>query len=74
MSFIGTVAENGSVVLPPDAKLPPGSQVRVEPLPAQQHHESVWDVLKRFEGTAKGMPSDLAENHDHYAHGKPKQP
>jgi hypothetical protein len=24
-------------------------------------------------GIAKGLPADLAENHDHYLHGRPKK-
>ena len=31
---------------------------------------SVWDALLEFAGTAEGLPPDLAENHDHYLHGK----
>ena len=34
---------------------------------------SVWDALLEFAGTAKGLPPDLAENHDHYLHGAPKR-
>ena len=34
---------------------------------------SVWDTLLEFAGTARGLPSDLAENHDHYLHGAPKR-
>ena len=69
MAFIGTVGENGTVTLPPEAKLPAGTRVRVEPLKAR---ESVWDLLKEFEGKIPG-PSDAALNHDYYAHGGPKR-
>ncbi len=34
---------------------------------------SVWDALLEFAGAAKGLPPDLAENHDHYLHGTPKR-
>ena len=27
----------------------------------------------KFAGTAKGLPPDMAENHDHYLHGMPKK-
>jgi hypothetical protein len=30
-------------------------------------------ALLRFAGKAKGLPSDLAANHDHYLHGLPKR-
>jgi len=29
--------------------------------------------LKEFAGVAQGLPSDMARNHDHYLHGRPKK-
>jgi hypothetical protein len=29
--------------------------------------------LRKLSGSAKGLPPDLAENHDHYIHGLPKR-
>ena len=29
--------------------------------------------LKQFAGAARGLPSDIARNHDHYLHGRPKK-
>ena len=29
--------------------------------------------LKNFLGAARGLPSDMARNHDHYLHGRPKK-
>jgi mRNA-degrading endonuclease RelE of RelBE toxin-antitoxin system len=29
--------------------------------------------LKKFAGTVRGLPSDMARNHDHYLHGRPKK-
>ncbi|MGB8354767.1 MAG: hypothetical protein WCD79_12810 [Chthoniobacteraceae bacterium] len=29
--------------------------------------------LKRFAGTVRGLPSDMASNHDHYLHGTLKR-
>ena len=29
--------------------------------------------LKRFSGAVQGLPSDMARNHDHYLHGRPKK-
>ena len=31
------------------------------------------DALQELVGTAQGLPSDLAENHDHYLHGGPQR-
>jgi len=32
-----------------------------------------WEELLRLAGSVKGLPSDLAENHDHYLYGVPKR-
>jgi hypothetical protein len=29
--------------------------------------------LMKFAGSAKGLPKDMARNHDHYIHGTPKR-
>ena len=29
--------------------------------------------LRRFAGSIEGLPSDMARNHDHYLHGRPKE-
>ena len=39
--------------------------------PAPAAKEPMSDFLKRIAGTAEGLPSDLAENHDHYLYGTP---
>jgi hypothetical protein len=31
------------------------------------------DALLELAGTVEGLPSDYAENHDHYIHGVPKR-
>ena len=31
------------------------------------------DVVLKFAGTVDDLPSDFAENHDHYIHGAPKR-
>jgi len=30
----------------------------------------VWALLGKWAGKADGLPPDLAENHDHYLHGR----
>ena len=51
---------------------------RVEPAAAagdssrQPHAETLGERLLRFAGTAAGLPADLAESHDHYIHGTPR--
>ncbi|HUO09784.1 MAG TPA: hypothetical protein VM008_15880 [Phycisphaerae bacterium] len=34
---------------------------------------TIYELLKEFVGCVKDAPSDLAKNHDHYAHGAPKR-
>ena len=34
---------------------------------------TVLEKLLKYAGAAKGWPSDMAENHDHYLHGTPKR-
>jgi hypothetical protein len=72
MTLHGTV-QNGVIVLDPPGQLPEGTRVQVvveEKPPAQ---ESLRDLLLRFAGTCTGLPSDMAEQHDHYIHGTPKR-
>ena len=68
MSYKGVV-QNGVVVLPPEAKLAEGTEVNVDLVkPARPFTERYAEFI----GIIKDGPSDLAEHHDHYAHGKPK--
>ena len=71
MTYRGKV-KDGVVVLEPGARLDEGTDVvveQVESAPAR----SLADRLKPVIGIAKGLPRDLAENHDHYLHGRPKK-
>jgi hypothetical protein len=71
VSYTGKV-KNGVVVLPPDVKLPEGTEVKVETVEPPKP-DTIGQRLKRFAGTARGLPPDMAENHDHYLHGRPKK-
>ena len=62
---------NGVVVLDEPAELPEGAEVRVE-LAEEEDVPTLADRLRDVIGIIEGPP-DLAENHDHYAHGKPKR-
>jgi hypothetical protein len=65
---------NGVVVFegtsPP---LPEGTKVRVEPVDRDAALTSLSRLLLSVAGTAVGLPSDMAENHDHYLHGVAKR-
>ena len=67
---ITTTVEAGKIVLPPGVDWPDGTVVRIETI--EDHPATVWDALKKFEGVADDLPTDLAANHDHYIHGHPK--
>lgn len=69
MSFIGTVTADGTVALPANAKLPAGTRVRVLTEDEDSGGPSLADSFKEFIGACDDLPSDLAHNHDHYAHG-----
>jgi len=72
MSYKGTV-RNGTVVLPPGADIPEGTEVEVTPIQEKPTAKSFYERYAGFAGMAKDLPSDLAENHDHYLHGHPKK-
>ncbi|MCX7012586.1 MAG: hypothetical protein NTW86_08490, partial [Candidatus Sumerlaeota bacterium] len=68
MVFKGHV-RNGVVVLDESADLPEGVEVRVEPV----ERKTLADRLRNVIGSVPDLPEDLADNHDHYIHGTPKQ-
>ena len=72
MTYEGRV-EKGAVVLDRPIDLPDGSLVRVEAVPTAEEIKSLREGLRRFVGVIKDGPEDMAENHDFYAHGKPKK-
>lgn len=70
MTYVGKVT-NGVVVLDGNATLAEGTVVRVEPVEAGFEAPTLAERLESVIGIAKGLPPDLAENHDHYLHGRP---
>lgn len=83
-SYMGEV-RNGMVVF--DAGTPPppeGTKVHVEPIasagngpgvaddPAARTRGWMLSLAREAEAQAPPLPRDLAEHHDHYAHGKPR--
>ena len=69
MTYKGTV-KGGVVVLDRGASLADGTEVRVEPI--DRPATTLGERLMRYAGKAKDLPSDMAENHDHYIHGQPR--
>jgi hypothetical protein len=80
MTYRGRVAGGVVVVNKPEA-LPEGTVVSVHVVArvrragkkARGTAPDIWSRLLRLAGTAKGLPVDLARNHDHYAHGAPRK-
>ena len=72
-TYTGQV-RNGVVVFdegtPP---LPEGTKVRVKPIDMEAEIRDLSRHLLSIAGKAEGLPSDLAEQHDHYIHGTPKR-
>jgi len=74
-TYMGQV-QNGVVVLdegtPP---LPEGTRLRVElveeSVPARGR--TLADRYASIIGIAEGLPTDMAEEHDHYIHGTPRR-
>ena len=77
MTYRGRLT-NGVVILDSPTALPDGTAVRVEPAtePGSDDERALLvlsEKLLGLVGTAKGLPHDMARNHDHYLHGHPKK-
>jgi hypothetical protein len=74
MTYRGRI-QNGVVVLEQGADLPEGIEVEVQPATVEEDRDtkSIQEMLLKFAGTVNDMPSDFAQNHDHYVHGTPKK-
>jgi hypothetical protein len=72
--------EKGIVVIDDPVALPDGQKVQIAVLPTGQAEIASNDDIETLDqkwlkhaGKAVGLPPDLAENHDHYLYGTPKQ-
>jgi hypothetical protein len=73
--------KGGVVVLENPALLPEGTSVEVRPIKDgntlqtrdDQGLQELRQALLRWAGKATGLPADMARNHDHYLHGRPKK-
>lgn len=78
MVYSGHV-ENGVVVVDDPVTLPDGVKVMVEVVRPNSEDRvgnsatTLYDQLAPLIGAAKGLPPDLARNHDSYLHGQFKQ-
>ena len=74
------VVTRGVVVLDGPVSLPEGAEVRVRPVKKirnvvkrKRRMPTLYERLKPLIGSVKGLPPDMADNHDHYIHGTPKR-
>jgi len=72
MSCEGTV-QNGVVVLDHGHQLPDGTRVEVVVCAGKVSPPGLAERLLKHAGTVPGLPTDLADQHDHYLHGTPKR-
>ena len=71
MTFRGHF-KDGVIVLDEKPDLAEGVEVRVEII-EEMSRPVLSERFKDVIGKAEGLPSDFAENHDHYIHGAPKK-
>jgi len=73
MTYRGHI-KNGQILLDEPAQLPEGAEVQIEVIGrANGESDDLPELLLRHAGQGRGLPPDLAAEHDHYAHGKPKE-
>ncbi len=72
MSFTGIV-KNGVVVLPPEANLPEGAEVKVEPLDSIPEDDPFIQAVLKLAKPRPHWPKDYALNHGHHVSGEPKK-
>jgi hypothetical protein len=75
MTYRGHV-KNGQIALDEAASLPEGAEVNVQVIEhdtSQTSGDGLSKLLMRHAGKGRDLPTDLAAEHDHYAHGKPKR-
>ena len=68
--------ENGVVLLDENVQLPSGTKVKIEPVepsgtrPDEGDGATVYERLKPFIGSAKGLPPDASKHIDDFLYGR----
>jgi hypothetical protein len=76
-----TVVGSDGLIHPPEGVLLPEGEIEVSvrarngEAPTEEPHPHQWllDIARESEELDIELPTDVAENHDHYAHGAPKR-
>ncbi|MDZ4859328.1 MAG: hypothetical protein SGI88_10115 [Candidatus Hydrogenedentes bacterium] len=71
MTYSGKI-KDGVVVLPPDAQIPEGAEVKVQFEPAPEFDPFV-DAARKVAKPRPHWPDDYVVNHGHYVSGEPKK-
>ncbi len=76
MEYVERVEGRGKP-LAKEPRLPGSTPVQARPDPNRHKKKraasELGEMLLSFAGKAKGLPGDMAENHDHYLYGTPKK-
>jgi hypothetical protein len=75
MTYRGYV-KRGVILLRDGASLKDGTEVRVQPVKSPKKRSaapSLGQKMLAHAGVVKGLPSDLAKNHDHYLYRRPRK-
>jgi hypothetical protein len=81
IQFTTIVGSDGVIHPPEGVKLPQGeievsvrSAIDTVPEPTNRNLTYGWlvELAEEAQQRSTNLPADMAENHDHYAHGKPK--
>jgi hypothetical protein len=72
MEYRGKV-KDGVIVLEHGALLAEGTEVTVAPRTAQVPPATTWEKLRSLSGSASGLPTGAARQHDYYLYGTPKK-
>lgn len=72
MSFTGKI-RNGVVVLPPEIKLPEGTEVSVEAPSLPPEDDPFIQAVLKLAKPRPHWPKDYALNHGHYVSGEPEK-
>ena len=72
MTYRGHV-KHGAIILDEAAELPEGAEVDVAIRPAPKKSPTFYDRFVDLIGACPDLPTDMAQNHDHYLHGQEKK-
>jgi hypothetical protein len=70
MVYKGKVKGGVVVVMDNTIDLPDGLEVEILVPNSKEAGPTLYERLESVIGIAEGLPPDLAQNHDHYIHGR----